>query len=379
MLEFENGSVSMWVKQLLPVLRLLRVLSVNSPSRQVLQGTAEFLHNNIKSVIFVLRLRLKAPTNATDGTANSAKWTKSLSGLALAESLTSLLATIASASPAPHRRVSSSAVNQGNSTGSSNESSNLWDSALGSEGNSILDDLCDLLRLIGGDPFPIELAKICGVPVKGDYWTHIEPSSQSTGWIEDEEYLAKTIVYNDDEFREFPKKWTAFDHVKLDVSLKIVSNISLLLRLRAHAVIEHGFANSSSVLSNQIKSTANGGDVSAGIDPSATSAATLLSSFDFNSIAQAFFVCSSLSRTCVGPSQNLRGTIMKDVQATLLYISENLITTLHDLAMAGSAFDTDVLNVVVNEAGKRDRDQNDIKRQFINEIARVIRDKFISI
>ena len=271
------------------------------------------------------------------------------------------------------------------------ESSYVWDNVFGSSlGNSLLKDLCDLMHLIGGDPFPKELSRKFGSFNSGSFWTHVNPSTSNTGWIENEQELVKINVWNDAEFREFPKNWNVFDHTKLDLFLKIVSNISLLLRLRTHSVVESGFASSTTVASKQTATGVTNGN----IQPSVTSLS--LQCVDFNTIADVFLQCSGLSRKCVRasnqqlmgnklplgnqalvgnqqPSGNQQPTLsqIQNVQSTLLYISENLIATIHDLVMMGSTYKRDVLDDVLAEA-----DIPDNARQFINELSRVMRHKF---
>ena len=65
---------------------------------------------------------------------------------------------------------------------------------------------------------------------------------------------------------------------------------------------------------------------------------------------------------------------MQGVQATLLYISENLITTLHDMAMAAGqgSWKEGALETILSEAQIPGEGNS---RQFINELGRVMRYK----
>lgn len=363
--------VRTWVAQLLPVLRLLRVMAVTCPSRQVLQGIAEFIHNNRESVVYILRLRLKT-----------------LTGLVLAECVTSLLAVIASAPSAPLRRdttalvVSSPTPAAGSSSDSSGTSMYLWDSLFQSFGNTLLADLCDILRTVGGDPFPKELARKYGVSSNGAFWSHFVAATGPTGWVESEQDLANMCIYNDEEFKDFPRSWSAFDHIILDHSLKVAVHISTLLRLRTHDVIEQGFSSNRSA-----------GTGSSGVR-GAASALSAVFAIDLESVVVAFCKCSSLSRACDGPgtdaekgfyaehyaqseekhASGVPGTVMSGFQAALTTVAENLVTTLHDMTMTGCAWKPGLLEAVLNEAqipGGNSRQG----RQFINELGRVMRFK----
>jgi hypothetical protein len=225
------------------------------------------------------------------------------------------------------------------------------------------------------------------------------PSALRTGWVEDEGRLADTVIYNGEEFKEFPRKWTAFDHTKLELSLKIASNIAALLRLRTHAVIEQGFSRNRSVVTvGSSGSGGNGQNMNAAAG-AAGAGTTSMESIDLSSVAQAFCQCSALSRKCAGPSVSADrqqqhhqrthigtqayteekvygapGTIMQGVQATLLYISENLITTLHDMHMAAGqgSWKEGALETILSEAQIPGEGNS---RQFINELGRVMRYK----
>jgi len=363
--------VRTWVSQLLPVLRLLRVLAVTCPSRQVLQGIAEFIHNNRESVVYILRLRLKT-----------------LTGLVLAECATSLLAVIASAPSAPLRRdttslaVGSPARDAAGTSDGSGASLYLWDSLFQSFGNTLLADLCDILRTVGGDPFPKELARKYGVSCNGAFWAHFVAAPGPTGWVESEQDLANICIYNDEEFKDFPRSWSAFDHMKLDLSLQVAIHISTLLRLRTHDVIEQGFS----------------GNRAAGVGSSgargAVSSLSAVLAIDLESVVLAFCKCSALSRACAGPgtdaehsfytdqharpeekhASSVPGTVMSGFQAALTSVAENLVTALHDMTMTGCDWKPGLLEAVLNEAqipGGNHRQG----RQFINELGRVMRYK----
>ena len=365
--------VQTWTAQLLPVLRLLRVLAVMSPSRQVLQGIAEFILNNRESMLYILRLRLKT-----------------LTGLVLAEAVTCLLAVIASAPVAPLRRDPSPFIpgNAGSeSSFGSVPSMYLWDNTFQSFGNTLLADLCDILRVVGGDPFPSELARKCGTSSTGAFWAHFIPAvGGATGWVESERHLSELCVYNAEEFKDLPRDWSAFDNIKLDLSLKIAVHISTLLRLRTHAVIEQAFASSR---------VAHTGALSSRGAPAVLSA---VSAIDSEGVAIAFCKCSALSRACANmgmvpdtDGENVEtgsvadmvsttgsgaspGAVMQGFSRALTTVAENLATTLHDLTMTGSEWKPGVLEAVLNEAQVSGGGQRH-SRQFINELGRVMRYK----
>ena len=327
-----------WATQLLAVLRLLRVIAVTSPSRQVLEGVAEFFTSNLETIIYILRLRIK-----------------NLTALQLADCVTCLLALIASAPPAPLR-------NMGEKGDEQRGNVYLWDELANKFGGSFMTDLCELLRIIGGDPFSKELAQKCGVtgPNCGIYWAEIQPANRATGWLEDERKLCDTIVFNGDDFRHFPDNWNAFDAIKLDLSLKIVSHISTLLRLRTHMAIEQGFNN---------RSSANGTLIAgANVTPSGYDA---VKGIDVESIVTAFLQCSKLSRSVV---YNDTGRASASIATTLNFISKNLLTALHDISMIKPNHDwgRGEFEKVINEALVQDPQGN---RKFINEVARVMKHK----
>jgi hypothetical protein len=128
-------AVRLFDARLSPTLRVLRCMASLAPSSTVLEGAAEFLRLNHASVTYLLRLRVQT-----------------LRGLAMVESVLSLMAAVAAAPP-----VSASAVarqkqarfGSNTPTSSADVGTVIWDSVLEEKGDAFTADICTIVKLLG--------------------------------------------------------------------------------------------------------------------------------------------------------------------------------------------------------------------------------------
>eukprot|EP01038_Epipyxis_sp_PR26KG_P004681 gene4681-6575_t len=217
-----SESLAQLTRCVLITLRAMMGMATTMPSHAVREGVAEFFIRNNLLVTHLFRLRFL-----------------SLDGLALTEAITSLLAIIAAI---PHTPLS-----YGDSAMLDHYSSNLqskWNTLLEMKSDSFVADATNLIQLFGIDPLPIRATDsyISGSNVKSSssWWNKINPSNEfERGLAGSVSSSSSTSVSSIGD----KVKFTAFDEKKNRLSLGIVSNCSVLLRVLIQQVMNGDTSN----------------------------------------------------------------------------------------------------------------------------------------